>query len=171
MTLTNLQRVRLRIQDQPRIADTTYYGDGSASVFQLPHRNLVSGSAYVPGGAGWTATGGAFDASGFVSFSGVISANSAWRARYTYSNFSDTEIDDWISAYGSVNGAAIEAVTTLMFDGLRRAAWASPDGTEYDDTKAMTLLNDLYKVLKDEEADEAAVGGSVESWSLEQGNW
>lgn len=171
MPLTTAQRIRLKIQDQPQIADNTYYGDGSASVFQLPHRNLQSGTAYVPAAGSWTATGCTFDASGFVSFSGVISANSAWRARYVHSNFSDAEIDDWISAYGSVNGAAIEAVTTLMFDGLRRAAWASPDGTEYDDTKAMTLLNDLYKVLKDEEADEAAVGGSVESWSMEQGNY
>lgn len=171
MTLTTAQQVRLKIYDQPVIADLTYYGDGSAAMFQLPHRNLQSGSAFVPGGAGWSSTGATFDASGFVSFSGVISANSAWRARYVYSTFSDDEITHWLGVGGSVNGAAIEAVQTLMFDGLRRAAWASPDGSEYDDTKAMTLLNDLYKVLKEETAEAAIGAGSVESWSMEQENW
>lgn len=171
MPLTIAQQIRLRIQDQPVVADATYYGDGSAAVFNLPHRNLASGTAFVPGVGGWTSTGCTFDASGFVSFSGVISANSAWRARYVHSTFSDDEIEHFAGVGGSVNGAALEAVQTLMFDGLKRAAWASPDGSEFDDTAAMKLLNDLYAALKDESADGAALGGAIESWSLNQGDW
>ena len=171
MPLTTAQQVRLRIQDQATYADATYYGDGTATVFSLPHRNLISGTAYVPGGTGWTATGAAFDPLGAVSFSGVISANSAWRVRYIHSTFSDDEVDHMIAAGGSVDGAALEAVETLMFDGLRRASWTSPDGAAYDDTAAMKLLNDLYKTLKDAQADEALAGGSIESWSLGQGDY
>lgn len=171
MPLTTAQQVRLKIQDQPVIADATYIGDGSATVFQLPNRNITSGTAYIGAGAGWSSTGAAFDASGFVSFSGVISANSAWRARYVHSTFSDDEIDHFITAGGDVNGAALEAVGALMFDGLRRAKWASPDGTEYDDTAAMKLLSDLYDRLEKERGEAAILSGGIVGWSEEQGNW
>ena len=46
MTLTTAQQVRLKIADLPRLADVTYYGDGLASAFLLPHTNLSSGSAF-----------------------------------------------------------------------------------------------------------------------------
>ena len=168
MTLTNNQSVRLKIQDQPLIADDTYHGDGSAITFGLPHRSLTSGSAFVPDGAGWTTTGATFDASGFVTFSDAVSANSAFRVRYVHSTFSDDEIDHFLDAGGSVNGAALEAVQTLMFDGLKRSNWRAPDGTEFDDTAAMSLLRDLHDRLKSDLADNAIGGAAIESWSENQ---
>lgn len=172
MTLTTAQQVRLRVQDQPLIADATYYGDGSASAFTLPQRNITSGSAFVPGAGGWTATGATFNPTGSVAFATVISANSAFRTRYVYSTFSDEDIDTMITAGGgSILGASIEAVTTLMFDGLKRASWAAPDNTKYDDTAAMSLLKDLYSALKVEEAEIATVEGGISEWGLNQQNW
>lgn len=171
MPLTTAQQVRLKIQDQPLIADITYIGDGSATIYPLPHRNVSSGTAYIGATGGWASTGAAFDASGFVAFSGVISANSAWRARYVHSTFSDEEVDHFITAGGDVNGAALEAVGALMFDGLRRAKWASPDGTEYDDTAAMKLLSELYDRLEKERGEMAVLSGGIVGWSEEQGNW
>lgn len=172
MPLTTAQQVRLRVQDQPRVADVAYYGDGLRNTFALPERNLTSGTAFVSVAAGWSATGATFDPTGSVAFSGVLSASSAFRARYVYSTFSDDEIDTMITAGGgSVNGAALEAVQSLMFDGLKRASWAAPDGSRYDDTAAMKLLTDLYDRLKVEQA-EAAVGqGGIAEWGLNQGNW
>lgn len=172
MTLTTAQQVRLRIQDQPLIADTVYYGDGKSSLFQLPHRNITSGTAYVPGaGNQWTATGATVDSSGYVAFSGVISANTGFRVRYVHSTFSDDEVDHMIAVGGTVNGAAIDAVQTLMFDGLKRASWSSPDGTSYDDTAAMSLLRSLYDTLQEESKQEAIVAGGISSWSLTQGDY
>lgn len=167
--LTTAQQVRLRIQDQPLIADTTYYGDGTANTFPLPNRNLTTASAYVPGAGGWSATGATFDAAGSVIFATALSANSAFRTRYTYSTFSDDEIDTLLTAGGGgVNGAAIEAVQTLMFDGLKRARWMAPDNTQYDDTAAMALLKDLYRTLKEEQADQAVAGSGIAEWGLNQ---
>lgn len=170
MSLTTAQQVRLKIQDQPTLANAVYYGDGQATVFNLPHRNLTTASAYVSVGGAWSATGATF-ASGQVAFSGIISANSGFNVRYTYSTFSDAEVDHFITAGGGVVGAALEAVEALMFDGLRRASWASPDGTSYDDTKTIGLLNQLHATLSDELTEEAVFGGGMASWSETQAGY
>jgi hypothetical protein len=175
MALTTAQQVRLRIQDQPRIADVQRYGDGSGSAFQLDHLNITSATGYImvsAGGTpptGWSATAATFNSSGYVTFSAVPSANSALRFRYVHSVFSEDEIDHFTAVGGNVNGAALEAVQTLMFDGLRRSKWAAPDGSEHDDTHAMKLLNDIYDKLKNEQQQEAIAGGGLHSWALTQG--
>lgn len=166
--LTTAQQIRLRIQDQPRRADVTRYGDGTANSFLTEQTNLTSGSAFVPAAGGWSATGATFDASGLVSFSGVISANSAFRLTYTYSVFSDDEIAHFQSAGGDVLGASVEAVQALMFDGLKRGSWAAPDGSRYDDTAAMALLNSLYDKLKAQQYEQADFGAGLQSWSITQ---
>jgi hypothetical protein len=171
MALDSAQQLRLKVQDAPLRADSVYYGDGTANSFALPHRNLVSATAYVPNGASWTATGATFNASGVVEFSGVISANSAFRTVYVHSTFSDDEISHFISAGGSINGAALEVVQTLMFDSTKRAKWAAPDGTMYDDTAAMGILKDLYAALEADQASEALGGGQIFGWGLTQEQW
>lgn len=174
-TLTTAQQVRLRIQDIPAIADTTLYGDGTADTFSLVQRNQTSATAFVPigvGGTAWSATGCAFDpAFGSVQFSGVISAQSAFRTRYVFSVFSDDEISGMVVAGGDVVGASIEAVQTLMFDSLKRAVWRAPDGSMYDDTAAQQALKTLFDVLKDQQGDQAAAEGGISEWGLNQGNY
>ena|SRR3990167_624923 len=170
MPLTTAQQVRLRISDQPMIADNIYTFDGSGTIFALPHRVITSATAFVTdSNARWTATGAAFSEY-TLSWSATGSANSGYRARYWYSVFNDDEIDHFITAGGNVNGAAIQAVQNLMFDGLKRAAWRASDGSEFDDTKAMGLLKDLYATLKEEQHEDAAAGGSISSWAIEQEN-
>jgi hypothetical protein len=172
MSLTTAQQVRLKIQDIPAVADNTYYGDGTATLHALPHRNITSGTAFVPlGKTAWTATSAMFDASGFVAFSGVVAANSAFRVRYVHSVFSDEEIGHFTTAGGTVNGAALQAVEALMFDSLKRARWMAPDGAQYDDTQAQSMLLQMHRTLGEQAKDEAIAGGAVESWGLEQENW
>ena len=171
MALTTAEQVRLRIQDKPTIFDSTLAGDGSATIFGLGVTNVVSGMAFVPGVGGWTATGATIDATGFVAFSGAISANSAFRVRGVHTVFSNDEIGHFTAVGGTVAGAALEAVKALMFDSLKRAKWAAPDGTEYDDTAAQQQLQKLYEQL-DEEVNEGAVdAGAYASWSLGQEGW
>lgn len=170
--LATAVQIRLRVQDIPTLADVTRAGDGTASSFLLPQRNLTTASAFVPVGAGggtaWSATGATFNASGMVSFSGAISASSAYRLTYTYSVFGDDEIDHFLTVGGNVNGAAIEAVQVLLFDGLKRASWSSPDGSTYSDVGAIGLLKDLYDILKKEQSQAAIGGGEIASWSTNQ---
>lgn len=166
MTLSTAQMVRLRIQDQPKLFDEVRVFDGTAQVFTLPWLNITSASAYVTasGGAAWTGTGATF-ASGQVQFSAVGSAGAPFRVAGVYSTFSDDEIGHFTAVGGSINGAALEAVQTLMFDGLKRARWMAPDGSQYDDTAAMGLLKTLHDTLSSAlEAQEVAGGGWV-SWS------
>lgn len=169
--LTDVQQVRLKIQDIPAIADQTHVGDGTANTFGLPHRNVTSATAFVAGAGGWTATGATFNPSGCVEFGTPISANSAFRTRYVYSVFSDDELQQWLADGGSVVGAAKQAVQALMFDGLKRARWSSPDGTSYDDTAAINLLKTLHEKLDADEQAAAIGGGELASWSLNQGDY
>jgi hypothetical protein len=103
--------------------------------------------------------------------SGVVSANSAYRLTYVHSVFSDEEIENMLEVGGSVNGAAIQAIETLMFDAIKRSEWESPDGTEYNDTMAMGHLRSMYTKLKDNLDQEVLAGGTIASWSLTQGDY
>ncbi len=168
MTLTTAQQVRLKIADLPRLADSTYYGDGLASAFLLPHSNLSSGSAYVPGVNTWTPTGATFNESGMVSFSAAISANSAFRTTYVHSVFSETEISAFIEAGGNVNGAAIQALHTLMFDAAKRARWMGSDGSQFDDVAAGEYLWKAYSAIKEEQLQDGAAAVNLQSWTINQ---
>jgi len=174
--LTTAQQVRLRIQDPWRLAEEVRFGDGTASEFKLaqgaPFSNLSALSAYtflLPP-TGWSATGATVDlALGLVQFSGVITAQTAWRAKYQWAVFSDDELGHFTAVGGGVPGAALEAVRALLFDGLRRAKWAAPDGTEYDDTNAQKHLREIEKSLLDEIERSDGPQGGIDSWSEQQG--
>lgn len=171
MTLT-IAQLRQRIQDPYRYDEEARVGDGLSSAYKLrqgaPHSTLLSASAFVVGSNGqWSGTGATFDnALGVVAFNGTISANTAWKASYQWSVFSDAELGTYTGIDGTLAGASLEVVKTLMFDGLKRARWAAPDGTQYDDTKAMESLKWMWSALKDEQI--GAPEGGIESWSEQQ---
>jgi hypothetical protein len=174
MALTTAQQVRLRVQDIPAIADLTRTFDGSASAFQLEngamaYSNIISGTAFVPdANSAWSATGAAFNASGHVTFSAVVSAGSAYRVRFVHSVFSDDEIGHFTAVGGSVLGASIEALYALRFDSVKRAKWAAPDGTEHDDTAAIKALETLYNDAKEEQLAAESFDSGFESWARGQ---
>lgn len=175
MSLTTAQQVRLRIADPWRYAQEVRAGDGTASAFKLaqgaPHSTISAASALVATTAGWSSTGATFEtAFGLATFSGVISAQSAWMAAYQWAVFSEEEVGNFITAGGStVLGASLEACLALMFDGVKRAKWSAPDGSDYDDTAALKHLNDLYDRLKEEsDIGEFAASGGIESWGEQQ---
>jgi hypothetical protein len=169
VTLTTAQQIRLKIADLPRLADQTFYGDGLASSFVLPHYNIISGSAFVPlAGASWSATGATFNASGMVSFASTIADTSAFRTTYVHSVFSDTEIDSFAEIGGDVNGAAIQALHTLMFDAAKRARWMGSDGSQFDDTLAADNLWKAYSAIREEQFQAGAAVVSMQSWTINQ---
>jgi len=175
MTLTTAQQVRLKIQDRWRRKNEMQYGDGTASSFQLtegaPYSTLISATASVPN-TGWSATGCTFDNdAGYVAFSGIISANSAVRFDYLWAVFSDDEIGNFTAIGGTVNGAALQAVDSLLFDASRRARWAAPDGSQYDDTQAARLLLDLRDRISAQVVEDNGPQGGFESWAIGQGDW
>jgi hypothetical protein len=174
MPLDITAQVRSRISDRLRYGEESRGGDGLGSVFKLaqgaPASTLTAASAYVQVAAGWSATGATFNTDiGTVTFQSAISANSAWRVDYQWSVFSQDEITNFLSVGGSVPAAALEAVRALMFDGLRRARWAAPDGSNYDDTAALAQLQKLYDQIWAELREGPA--GGFQSWTQEQKNY
>lgn len=172
-TLTTAQQVRGRIQDQPQRFDEQYAGDGLRADYEVQVgnarvTNLISATAYIVAGGIWSATGATFDASGFVTFNGVISANTAYRVVGVQSVFSEAEIGHFTAVGGSVAGAALEAVNWLRFDALKRARWFGADGTQYDDTAAIKAVEKLYDDLRQELIEAESDTGGFESWALNQ---
>jgi hypothetical protein len=161
MPLTPLQRLRQRVQDEPRRVDAVYQGDGRAAAFALPHTHLTSGSAFVPAAPGWSATAATFDPSGVVTFANPISANSAFRVVYVHSVFSDSVLEDYASAYG--DAAALQCAYDLLFDATKRARWAAA-GASYDDTEARLTVRDLISALKAELTDQSLHTAALHPW-------
>ena len=168
MTLSSAQAVRSRIQDVVRLEEKVMLGNGTGAMFWLERENVLSGTAYVAVPAGWSATGSTFNSSGYVSFAGPISAYSAVRFIYTYSIFSDEEIDHWLTQGGSIPGAAREAARTLMFDSMKRARWVASDGSEYDDSKGMNLIKEILDKLDEEIAAGNVIDGGIVEWAMNQ---
>lgn len=172
MALTDIQKVRLKIQDAPVAENLTLYGDGTAVVFKMDHLNLSEAAAYVPlGGTAWSATAVTVDTSGLFTFANVISANSAFNVRYQHTTFSDDEVQQFLDAGGTVLGASVEAVEALLFDAVKRARWMAADGTQYDDTSAQSHLAKMHDLLSKQVEAEAATNGGFGSWALNQGDW
>jgi len=164
MPLTSAAYVRQRIQDEPLYANTTYHGDGTANEFTLPHRNLTSGSAFVPlGGTAWTATAATFNPSGCVTFSNVISG--AFNVRYVHSVFSDDVIENYLSAQSSIDGAALQCAYDLQFDAIKRAKWAAPDGSNFDDTQARETIREIIAAIQAKMREESIYDGAIQSWA------
>jgi hypothetical protein len=178
MPLTTAQMVRGRLNDPWRDGEETLLPSGSASSFKLqqgaPYSTLISATAsvFLPLPTGWSATACTFDlARGRVTFSGVISANSALQMNYLWAVFSDDEMAYFTAVGAGVAGAALEGVKWLMGDAWKRARWGAPDGTTYDDSKALDNLRKLYDTLLDETlGGQAGPEGGYESWAAEQEN-
>lgn len=106
-----------------------------------------------------------------VSFATTVSANSAFRTTYVHSVFSEDEISAFVEVGGNVNGAAIQALHTLMFDAAKRARWMGSDGSQYDDTLAADNLWKAYSAIKDDQYQEGAAAISLQSWTMNQGDY
>lgn len=176
MALTTAQQVRRTISDPWRRKSEVQYGDGTASGFQLsegaPYSMISAATASVPI-TGWSATGATIDtALGYAEFSGVISASSAVRFDYQWAVFSDDEVSYFTAAGGgTVNGAALKAIDALMFDSYKRARWAAPDGSMYDDSKAVDNLVKMRSAISAQVVQDIAPGGGFASWAENQENY
>lgn len=174
MPLDVTAQVRSRISDRLRYGEETQAADGLRTTFKLlqgaPASTITAASAYVTAAGGWSSTGATFATDvGTVTFATALGASVAWYANYQWSIFSQDEITQFLTDGGSVPAAALQAVKTLMFDGLRRARWAAPDGSTYDDTAAMALLQKLYDDIWAELRETPS--GGIQSWTQEQKNW
>ena len=176
MALSTAEIVRMRLNDPYRRSREVQHGDGTASGFKLaqgaPYSIVISATAsVVSAGVGWSATAATFDNSaGYVVFSGTISANTAAQYDYLWAVFSDDEIA-YFTAQGGISQAVLMGVHTLMGNSWKRARWQAPDGSEYDDTKAMASLVQWRSALRAEMIDDIGPEGGVESWAETQGNY
>ena len=174
MPLTSADYVRQRVQDSARRANYTLYGDGTAQTFDLQHENIQSATAFVGIGSpptAWSATGGAFNAGGFVDFSGVVSANSAFNVRYVFNVWSDEVISAYIANNGGVLGASLQCAYDLLYDNVKRSRWMAANGSQFDNLQAGNYVKDIISAIKEEMQEESVFGGSMASWAETQGDY
>jgi len=178
MALTTAQQVRLRLNDPWRYAQETQYGDGSGSALKLqqgaPYSTIISATASIlwSANSGWSATASTIDAAlGTMVLDGVISAHTAIQMDYQWAVFSDDEIEYFTAAGGDTRGAALMGVRTLMGNAWKRARWAAPDGSQYDDSKAMQNLMRWESALIAERTVEDGPAGSFVNWAETQADY
>ena len=121
-------------------------------------------------GTAWSATGATFDVTGYVTLSGIISANSAFRVEYAHTVFADNVIDEYVSAEGSLIGAALLCAYDLQFDAIKRSRWMAANGSQFDDTNGAKVVDGIIARLEKQQAQEAMGAGGFWSWAEEQAN-
>jgi len=173
MPLTELDKLRLAVQDTVQSENAIFTGNGLDTRFELAHLNATSGTAYQEIQNNWIPFMDSplepnpivFSTSGYVDLgSRRVSAGSAFRVTYVHSVFTDDELAHFMDAGGSLRGAQIEAIEALMFDSLKRAQWSAPGGTSYNDTAAQAQLVRMHERLLKQTADEAISGGRSIGW-------
>ena len=181
-TLNTADQLRLFIGDRPRFAQETYFGDGTASSFQISGFPLVSGctalggfqpTAFVTGNnpSAWSATGATFDYNfGRVTFSAVPSADSAFQVIYSYANFSDQEIDFLTANYPNTKAMRMAMIDTLMADAYKRTRWSDFRGGQFDDSQTMSNLMKMRDAVWKELTVEQGPIGALISWGQSQEN-
>lgn len=182
MALTTAEILRFQIADRPRLQKETFYGDGTASAFQLSGYPVVSGctslGGLVPsafntasGGASWSGTGATFSYYlGTVTFSAVPSASSALHVEYTYGTFSDAEIDLVTGLYSDLPSMRLALIDNLMGDAWKRARWAAGAGGFFDDSLSLANLMQMRSAVRAEMTNEQGPQMFYGSWDSEQEN-
>lgn len=121
MSLTDLARLRLQIADRPRVIlrETLGSGDGATLSFLLTLAPVVAASETIMVGGAPVAAYTLDDATGLLIFDAAPAANAAVVATYTWTTFSDAELEDLLDQGLSVTRAAIQAIQWLLADSDR----------------------------------------------------
>ena len=122
MPLTNLERLRLQIADRPRVVlrETVGVGDAATRSYLLTLAPVVDDSETVVVGVVVKVPGIDYtldQATGLLVFTSAPASAAQIVATYTWTVFSDAELDDLLVAKGlGVTRAAIQALQWLLAD-------------------------------------------------------
>lgn len=124
MALSDLERLRLQIQDRPRVAlrEVLGYGDGAELNFLTQLHPVAAESEAVTVNGVLKTPGTDYtldDAVGLLTFTVAPATGAAVRVTYRWSTFNDAELEDLLAQHGSVRRAAIAALEMLLADSER----------------------------------------------------
>jgi len=121
MALTDLERLRLQIQDRPRLAlrESLDVGDGVTTTFLTQLHPVLADSETVlvngvvqEAGTDYTLIG----ALGALEFTTAPGSGLPVACTYQWAAFSDVELEDLLERYATVRRAAIAALEMLLAD-------------------------------------------------------
>lgn len=182
--MNTAEQLRFYVADKPRFSQETYFGNGSALVYQISGFPMVTGATGLGGmepgvfirnanSDGWTAT--SLSATGLglgtITFGTPIQNGMPFQIRYTYATFSDQEID-FITALksGDLKGMRMEILNLLIADYSKRSRW-NAQGVSVDDSIVVQNLIRAREILWKEMTIEQGAQGGIESWSENQQNY
>lgn len=145
--MTDLELIRLKLADNFKFAFDSQETDGDTTIFKLAHGNVkedtfslslddeeVASSAYTMD----------YDR-GIVTFNSPPASGKILEASYDYTVFSDTEIDNLLDKYGSVDLVMVELIDILIADAARRFDYASGQ-TEMKPRQVFLNLLEMRKI-------------------------
>lgn len=179
--MTSAEILRFQMSDRPHFANEVYFGDGTASAFQMSGFPMITGCANLGGqnptvtirsdtedswsGTALAATGLLF---GMITFASPIPYGVPFQVGYTYAAFSDQDIDYFTAnAPGDLNGQKLKMIDTLLTDYVTRARW-NAQGVSVDDHVVFENLLKLRETLWKQMTVEQGPLGGVESWAVQQ---
>lgn len=171
MALTDLELVRLRANDPERTFQEEFAGDGSTTVFDLSHFQVVAASEQIRV-AGTLQTDPAnyslADATGRITFVSAPANGARIVVQGRNVVWSDTELNDIIARRGSARDAVLECLQILMVDAARRIKWSTNQGLGVDESMMARNVQMAYELVKAEQENEAFGSGGLESAAVNQ---
>ena len=174
MPLTNLERLRLNINDNYREFQDSQAGDGSSIHFRLSSYPISANSqqVYLAGTLQTETTHYTLDDdTGKLTFLTAPGDGLTIFARGEASAFSDTELNDIITQNDdSVLQATLHCLRLLMSNNALRERWRAGD-LESDPRSILENLAELYRFWLEQRAYGAIGEGGVEEWAVSQAEY
>jgi len=163
MAYTNLQLLRKELADPYKSAFDQNTGDGETTIFKLSHGNVKSGSyeVSVADALQTETTHYTIDLEeGIVTFLTAPADTLEVEVEYQFSAFSDTELTEFLTLEGSVNGALLKCIDILLMDSARRFDY-SVGRADLKPSQVFDNLLKLRDVIEKKIKSEASGGGVI----------
>lgn len=141
--MTDLEELRIRIQDYLRWIEKTFTGDGSATVFELPVSPVANLS--VSGASGYTL----YDNAGQLVFAIAPTNGDEFTVKCQYAAFIDSELNDILAQETTIIKSAIYCIKILLADAAKRFTYTQGE-TKIEAGEVNKHLQDLLKELQKE---------------------
>ncbi|RKY30309.1 MAG: hypothetical protein DRP74_07280 [Candidatus Omnitrophota bacterium] len=146
--MTDIERIRLKINDHLKPEIDKDEGDGETRIFKLTHHHIQDYTVKVNNVEQIENTDYVIDTTnGVITFTTAPADGYSVITQYKYAGFTDTEIQNILDEQGSITNAVIECIKILMFDASRQFDYriADEEVTPSQIFKNLKEMLELYK--------------------------
>lgn len=166
--MTDLERLRNLIGDNYKTSVLRLISDGVSTIWDLGKTRVKEDSVTLSGDVGGVTISSVDYDEGLVTLSAAITEDAKFTFSFTFSAFSDSELEYYLSI-GNVKSAALECINILMADAARRYSYST--GVEqFNASDLFKHLKELKESIKKDDIGLSSTGGaSIKNRTTEYG--